>query len=486
MIGRQERNQRQLFIAGDIDQFIPEDHILKRVDRVLDLGWLREKVRESYCEDNGRPGIDPEAAIRLMLAGFFHGIVHDRKLMREAQVNLAIRWFAGYRLEERLPDHSSLSRIRQRWGEEKFKAIFQRTVNACIEKGLVSGETVHIDATLIRADVSWESITERHAEQVVAENAMEGDSASDAAVGRGRGRPRIQEKQPKKVSRTDPEATLVTTRRDIRLEPSYKQHTAVDDKEGIIVDVEVTTGEENEGKRLVDTVDRIKGVTGKDLVNVTADASYAHARNYQELERRGINAIIPPERERSKEKRIPIRRFKYDGKHQVVRCPTGKILERSHRTEKGWYYRAQRRACKACSLQKRCISETATVRVIFIVDGYEALLRARRRKNRDWDEDTRRIYNRHRIYVEGIHGEGKTQHGLRRAIRRGLGNVAIQVYLIAAVINLKRLAKVFSIRSYDGDYHLMIRNRLRVVVNQFLNNWAHKLFRGFICTAPYY
>jgi transposase len=483
MIGKQDRNQRHLFIAGDIDEFIPEDHILKRVDGVLDLGWLREAVRESYCEGNGRPGIDPEAAVRLMLAGFFHGIVHDRKLMREAQVNLAIRWFAGYRLEERLPDHSSLSRIRQRWGEEKFKAIFQRTVKTCIEKGLVSGETVHIDATLIRADVSWESITERHAEQVVTENAVEGDRPEDAARARGRGRPRTREKHPKKVSRTDPEATLVTTRRDVRLEPSYKQHTAVDDKEGVIVDVEVTTGEENEGKRLIDTIDRIEEATGKDLMNITADASYAHARNYQELECREIDAIIPPERERSKEKRVPIRRFKYDGKHQVVRCPGGKILERSHRTEKGWWSRAQRSDCRVCPLKKRCIHETATVRVILIVDGYEALLRARRRKNRGWDEDTRRVYNRHRIYVEGVHGEGKTQHGLRRAIRRGLANVAIQVYLMAAVINLKRLAKALSSRSYDGDWHLIIRNRLGAVIKKFFSDWVEKLYCALFCTA---
>jgi len=103
MIGRKNREQRTLFIAGDIEQFIPEDHILKRVDRILDLIWLREEVRECYCEDNGRPGIDPEAAVGLMLAGFFHGIVHDRKLMREAEVNLAIRWFAGYSLEDELP-----------------------------------------------------------------------------------------------------------------------------------------------------------------------------------------------------------------------------------------------------------------------------------------------------------------------------------------------------------------------------------------------
>ena len=88
MIGRQDRWQEDLFVAGSLSSLIPEDHILKQVDKFLDLSWLREEVKDLYCCDNGRPGIDPEAAVRLMLAGFFQGIVHDRKLMREAQVNI--------------------------------------------------------------------------------------------------------------------------------------------------------------------------------------------------------------------------------------------------------------------------------------------------------------------------------------------------------------------------------------------------------------
>ena len=170
MLGRQDRWQEDLFVAGPLSSLIPDDHILKRVDKVLDLSWLREKVKDLYCHDNGRPGIDPEAAVRLMLAGYFQGVVHDRKLMREAQVNLAIRWFAGFRLDEKLPDHSSLTRIRQRWGMDRFKKIFLKTVQSCIEADLVNGETVHVDATLIRADVSWESLTVRHAEKVIEES----------------------------------------------------------------------------------------------------------------------------------------------------------------------------------------------------------------------------------------------------------------------------------------------------------------------------
>jgi transposase len=170
VIGNQNRWQEDFFVACSLSSLIPDDHILKQVDKVLDLSWLRKDVLELYCESNGRPSIDPEAAIRLMLAGFFQGIVHDRKLMREAQVNIAIRWFAGYRLDEKLPDHSSLTRIRQRWGPALFKQVFQRTVKQCVRSGLVNGDTVHVDATLIRADVSWESLTEEHAEKVIAEN----------------------------------------------------------------------------------------------------------------------------------------------------------------------------------------------------------------------------------------------------------------------------------------------------------------------------
>jgi transposase len=108
--------QEPLFIPGSLRGLIPDDHILKQVAALLDLRWVRDAVKGCYTLNNGRPSVPPECAVRLMLAGFFLGIVHDRKLMREAQVNLAIRWFAGYGLDQSLPEHSSLTRLRQRWG----------------------------------------------------------------------------------------------------------------------------------------------------------------------------------------------------------------------------------------------------------------------------------------------------------------------------------------------------------------------------------
>ena len=184
MLGRKERDQLELFLIGSLRQPVPDDHVLARVDRVLDLSWLREEVADCYCVDDGRPGIDPEVAVRLMLAGLLCGIVHDRQLMREAHVNVAIRWSVGYGFHEPLPHHSSLTRIRQRWGEQRFREIFKRTVEACLKTKIATGEIVHIDASLIRADVSWESLVERHVGEVIEENKFDEEMEAEKRGGK--------------------------------------------------------------------------------------------------------------------------------------------------------------------------------------------------------------------------------------------------------------------------------------------------------------
>ena len=438
MLGHQQRWQEDLFVAGSLRDLIPTDHILRRVDRVLDLGWLRETVSACYCADNGRPGIDPEAAIRLMLAGLLLGIVHDRKLMREAQVNLAIRWFAGYRLHERLPDHSSLTRIRQRWGEQRFREIFKRTVQACLDAKIATAEIVHIDASLIRADVSWESLAERHVNDVIAENGEE-----EAIEKEKRGR---QSGKYKKVSRTDPDASMATTARNRRLEPCYKQHTAVDDEKGVVLDVAVTTGEVNEGDTIEAQVDEVRATTGQAISTVTADAGYAYGKVYGALERRDIEPLIPAKAEPIKS-RVPTRRFRYDAQNDIVKCPRGKILRPGRLLKYGRFFHSRARDCSRCTLKDTCLSKGRRTKSIVIGDDYPALLRARRRRIR-WSEDDRRLYQRHLWRSEGYHGEAKTWHGLERATRRGLDNMKIQSYLTAAAINLKRLASTLLVSNW--------------------------------------
>jgi transposase len=432
MLGRRERRQLEFFMCGSLRDLVPDDHVLARVDRVLDLTWLHSEVAELYCATHGRPGICPEAAVRLMLAGFLLGIVHDRRLMREAQVNLAIRWFAGFGLQDRLPDHSSLTRIRQRWGAERFRRIFERTVRVCIAARIAKGEIVHVDASLVRADVAWESLAKRHVEAVAEAN---NDGSGDGETARrSKKTGRL-----KKVCLTDPDASMATSGRHRRLEPSYKQHGVVDDVSGVVLDVEVTTGEINEGQEILARLDAAAATTGAPIGTVTADAGYAYAKVFAGLEQREITGVIPTKAEPIRSK-VPLRRFRYDAKHDLVKCPRGKILRPNRaRISHGRFFASKARDCKGCDLAGLCLSPSRVTKAVVIVHDYPALLRARRRRER-WSAEEDRLYRRHRWRSEGFHGEAKTWHGLARAVRRGLENMRIQAFLTATAINLKRLA----------------------------------------------
>jgi transposase len=382
-------------------------------------------VADLYCAENGRPGIDPEVAVRLMLAGFLLGIVHDRRLMREAQVNLAIRWFVGYGLHEALPDHSSLTRIRQRWGEAVFRTVFTRVVQQCQAAGLVTAETVHIDASLIRADVSMDALVARHLDAV--------ETANDAE------RTARKSDRFKKLCRTDPDATMATSSK-APLRPAYKQHTAVDDQEGVVVDVEIVTGEEHDTGRFEERLDAIEDTLGAPPDRITADTIYGVGRVYAALERRQIEAVIPPLRttRRRGAQGFATGRFKFDPHHDVVRCPAKKRLKPRNSTKSGKWYRADRRDCARCPLKAQCLPQGVPSRRVHIVANHATILRARRKRTA-WGDEEHTIYSRHRWRVEGTHGTAKTLHGLNRAIRRGLENMKIQALLTAIAMNLKKL-----------------------------------------------
>jgi transposase len=437
MLGCKQRGQFELFVTGSLRQLVPDDHILARVDRVLDLSWLRGEVAPLYCADNGRPGIDPEAAVRLMLAGLLLGIVHDRRLMREAQVNLAIRWFAGYGLHEALPDHSSLTRIRQRWGAERFKQVLARSAQACVAAKIAKGEVIHIDTSLIRADVTWDAIVEAHADQVEVAHSNTAEPEADQTPPSS-----SQPRKGRRICRTDPDASLAKGRRNQPAEPSYKQHTAIDGAGGVILDVVVTTGAAHDSTTVEAQLDAVAAVTGAPIQVATMDAGYAITRVFADLEQRRIEAVVPAKAERPpKPGVIPVRRFKLDAKHNIVRCPRGRILKPHGRPDADGFqhYRAQVKDCAPCPLRAVCFSARMKRRAILLHKDHPALIRARRKRLR-WGEREKRIYASHRSKIEGFHGEAKTWHGLARAVRRGLENMKVQAYLTATAINLKRLA----------------------------------------------
>ena len=336
-------------------------------------------------------------------------------------------------------------------------------MSACVDAGIAKGEVVHVDATLIRADAGWKSMVDRHAEAVASGNgdaaAEEGATgresktagAADGEVGKANARPAGKRK---KAGKTDGDASLATSRKGQRPEPCFKQHTAVDDENGVVRDVAVTTGEAGEGDMIKVQVDEVRAITGQEIGTAAADAGYAFAKVYGGLERRGID---------------PLRRFRCDAKHDIMKCPRGKVLRPGEPRKHGCFFHAK---AKDCPFKGDCLSKQSRCRTVIIGDDYSALRRGRRRTLRRSKEDLQ-LYRRHFWRSEGFHGETKIRHGLRRAVRRSLGNMNIQSCLTAAAINLKRLATAFDARFPASG---LIRMR-EMLVSTAPARWAGRIPR---------
>ncbi len=234
---------------------------------------------------------------------------------------------------------------------------------------------------------------------------------------------------------------MATNGRNRRLEPAYKQHAVVDDAYGVVLDVEVITGEINEGQIILDRLDTVAAMTGTTIKTATADAGYAYAKVFAGMEQREIEAVIPAKAEPIRSP-VPMRRFRYDAKHDTLKCPRGKMLKAGRAVKHGRFFASRAVDCRHCHMSRLCLSKGRVNKAVVLGDDYPALLRARRRRER-WSDDDRALYQRHRWRSEGYHGEAKTWHGLSRAIRRGLANMKIQAYLKAAAGNLKRLGSAF-------------------------------------------
>ncbi len=145
-----------------LEALVPADHFYRRLERALDLGFVRDRVQGCYAV-RGRPGIDPQVFFKLQLIMFFEGLRSERHLMETASLNLAHRWYLGYHLDEPLPDHSSLTRIRERYGLAVFRRFFDAIVERCREAGLVWGEELYLDATQVEANAALDSVAPRFA-----------------------------------------------------------------------------------------------------------------------------------------------------------------------------------------------------------------------------------------------------------------------------------------------------------------------------------
>ena len=415
-------------MLGTMEALVPRSHRLRRLDRVVDLSFIHEAVRDKYCQDNGRPSIDPEVIIRLFLLQAIRGIDSVRELMEEVHVNMAYRWFIGYEAMEPLPDHSTLSKALDRFGDEVFNELFRRSIEQCQASGLIEGKVMHVDATTIRADIDKDRV------------GREDSSDRDARFGRF------------------PDGTL---------QPGYKQQTVVDGKKGVILAVAVNPANHMEGSSALEMIDVATANVGQAPEVVCADSAYAHGENAAGCEERGIRLVSPPRRPRNHHSRgyFSVERFCYDEVKDEFVCPAGEVLRNVGRfagRRERRKYRGSQAVCQRCALKAQCTPGTQRCLNVGIHHGALERLRA------DAKTETFRDFYRSRApVVEGTFAEGKQWHGLRRAWRRGLPNMKVQSLIVATVLNLKRLAACFPLISglkwLWRHLHTLIESYLRLL-----------------------
>jgi transposase len=440
MMGRKDQSRSsKLFYFLDLEKEIPEDHILRKIDAVLDLSFLYEKVKGLYGY-NGNESVDPVVIFKIWLIGYFFGIPSERKLVSEIRLNLGYRWFLGYDYDDFIPTHSVLSKARRRFGQKVFREVFEYIVLRCQEAGLVGGETVFVDSSTIPANASLDSIVpvirivksgDEYYQQLEEEGEREqGVYNSEGSASGGEVNQNFE-------SQTDPDASIVS-RNGKETQICYKDHRAVDGDYGIIIQTQATSGEVSDDKMLKSLLEEQKRLD-LDPEVVVGDKKYGTIKNYKELFRQGKKPHIPRSSSPHRKGYFSADDFRYDKKADVFICPGGKRLTKGYYncSNKCWVYRAKAEDCFNCELKDKCTTNQRGRRVNRQEEGEvldlvkQILATPQARKN----------IAKRRWFMEGSFAEGKNFHLLRRALFRGLEWVQIQFYLVATIQNLKKLVK---------------------------------------------
>jgi transposase len=443
MMGRQTVDQSQLFYLFNLEEHIPADHLLRRLNPIVTrvLVDLREKLAPFYS-DIGRPSIDPELMIRMLIVGYCYGIRFERRLCEEVKLHLGYRWFCRLELDDKVPDHStfSVNRHGRFRDSDIFRQVFEAVVRACMDAGLVKGEGFAVDASVIEADASryhgkapdeidW-SAPERQTRAVAEFLTALDDEDADA-----------DRKPPKVISPVDP-CSAWTAKANKRVQFGYGLNYLIDIKYAVIVDVEATPArtydEVAATKTMIKRTDERLGLKPERLA---ADTAYGTGKFLRWVIGTGITPHIPVWDMSKREEGILSRAdFAFDRQRDLYICPQGKFLRTTGTVNDGRtiVYRASTRDCGPCPLKPKC-----TPNMTF------------RKIPRDVHEDARDatralmgtpefVKSRNeRKKVEMRFAHLKTHHGFERMRLRGLSGARDEFHLAAIVQNLKTLASYF-------------------------------------------
>ena len=438
-----------------IEDFVPAGHFLRKLEAVLDLRFVYEETAGLYSRRYGRPPIDPVVMVKYLLVGFLYGIPSERQIEQRLQSDMALRWYLGLDLFDRVPDHSTISQLRRRKPRFRkvFRRLFEETVKQCLEKGLVSGRLMVTDSTHMKANaaVSSEELVEiKEAPGVYWErlDAYEEEGLEKLKKKTGKRREKrvkqvkkSRRRSHKRVSRTGPDAGHM--KRPGKPEgPCYLVHETTDSDHGIISGVTVTGGNSSDAEPYLKQIEEIheKIVT---IQAAAADSAYRVPMFYRALGDLGIDFYTPHKKNAERtEAEFKRKDFIYDPETDSYLCPAGNRL-RLHglnRTVSGlnWSYWADKRDCGACPMRQKCLSKHAPERKLERSYFTEP----------DWndgeklqDPACRQALVKRMIWCEGTFSAQKRSHNLRQIFRRGLEAAEDHSLLSAAALNLKRMIK---------------------------------------------
>jgi transposase len=462
-----------------LEDLVPKANFYRHVDRKLDLSFVRDLVKDCYAPI-GRRSIDPVVFFKLQLIMFFEDIRSERHLMDIAADRLSLRWYLGYDLHEPLPDHSSLTRIRDRYGVEIFRRFFDHIVEQCQKEGLVWGKDLYLDSTQVEANADKDKMLPRfyvdamtehlaalfpeaepdpHHEPVTAEAApirlpvnlapeVEAELAARnaarhdwiAELGHQQREVRhgsYQRQADVWVNTTDPDATLMH-KKGGGSAMGYHTHYAVDGgKARIILTALVTPSEVMDNQPMQDLLWHSLFRWHLPLEQVTGDTKYGTVENIKAIEEAGVRAYVPLTECGTKPGLFGKQRFTYDAEQDCYTCPQGTMLPRTtySYTEQQIKYRAPGEICNACPLKERCTTsmEGRTLSRHFD-EAYLELVRSYFET-----EPYKKALRKRKVWIEPLFGEAKQWHGLERFRLRRLEKVNIEALVTASGQNLKRL-----------------------------------------------
>src|SRR5216684_1095221 len=440
MMGQHARSEA-LFYYFRLEDQVPETHLLRLIEKHISFAFVRERLKASYS-DTGRPSIDPELLLRILMIGYLYGITSERKLVEELRMHLAWRWFTGLGFDQEIPHHSTFSKNRHgRFQESKlFEQLFEQIVRQCVEVGLVQGKHLSVDGSFVEANAAKESRIPR---EQLKEAAQVSHTVRQYLVELEQQNP-VEEPvhQQDQVSTTDPDSTYAT-KGGTPARLGYYDNYLVDNASCVIVGVQATAARMSQETVAAQAMlTRFAQSQGRKPESVGADTTYGNGEFLHWLAEREITPYMRT-RESAKRKNSPFygpESFTYQPESNSYRCPAGEQLNyvglnvrnRAHA------YIGSAKRCGACSQKPQCTSGQYKYLAIHMHEP------ARQHARDLADTPAFASAQRERKKMEAMFAELKNVIGLRRLRLRRMKFVREQFFLAAVAQNVKRLVRFLS------------------------------------------